>query len=89
MTKWSDIRRSETPWNWRRTLEHFILTPEKLSNHLNKLIEERKNQMEPKSEEDVLDMDEEAKSDEVLDEIDPEEETDPEPEEVRGCERSN
>lgn len=38
--------------------------------------------MEPKSEEDVIDMDEESKSAEVLDEVDPDEEDDPEPEEV-------
>lgn len=82
MTKWSDIRRSETPWNWRAISQRLLFHPDHINKHLNKLIEERKNQMEPKSEEDILDMDEDAKSDEVLDEIDPEEETDLEPDEV-------
>lgn len=38
--------------------------------------------MPPKDEEEVVDMDEQSKSDEVLDESEVDEDTDPEPEEV-------
>jgi hypothetical protein len=81
MTKWGEVTRSETPIDWKRILERTALTPERFNNFLSQLIEERKTTMQEdeKDKDDIVDMDEESKSDEILDETEPDEDEDEEP----------
>lgn len=60
MTTWGDIKRSETPWNWRATLKNFCVTPQQLADFINRKIEESKMtpEMRPDSNEEIVDMDE-------------------------------
>lgn len=41
MTTWNDIKRSETPWNWRKLLDELTITPKKLNAFINKEIENK------------------------------------------------
>ncbi len=83
--KWSDVTRSNEYWNWRASLDRFLITPTKFNNFLSQLIEKEKT-MTPEvkkfaieEDDETVDMDDVSKSQEVSEESEIEEEPDKEP----------
>lgn len=70
MTTWNDVKRSEKAWDWRSLMKYFTIDLRELT------MEDREN---IRSEEVPVDMDEESKTQEVLEEAEIEEEPDKEP----------
>jgi hypothetical protein len=81
--KWREVTRSEIPWNWREIYKRVALSHKSLNEYLNQLFEEsnRRTNMDQKDKEEVKDMDADAKSDEVLDEVEVDDDEDDDDEE--------